>query len=115
MKRFHQQGSWTLNQRELRSFLSTVDKAYSRRIRQLRAFFAAPANKPIGRTEKIICTGMVALHCLKVSGQVLALKDVRAARQSRAWRQEGSTPRPMSSPAAVSLINWVANVSFPAH
>lgn len=87
MKRFHRQVSWALNQRELRSFLSTADKAYSRRARQLRAFFAAPANKPIGTAEKAVCTGMVALHCLKIFGQALTMKDARVAVQGRVWRQ----------------------------
>jgi glycosyltransferase involved in cell wall biosynthesis len=92
MKRFHRQVSWALNQRELRSFLSTTDKAYSRRARQLRAFFAAPANKPIGTAEKAVCTGMVALHCLKVFGQALTMKDARTALQGRVWRQKGQVP-----------------------
>lgn len=92
LKRFHRQGSWALNQRELRSFLSTADKAYSRRARQLRAFFAAPTNKPIGPAEKAVCTGMVALHCLKIFGQTLTMKDARTAAQGRVWRQRDQFP-----------------------
>jgi hypothetical protein len=88
MKRFHRNVSWALNQRELRSFLSTGDKEYSRRARQLRAFFMAPSKKPIGTVDKAVCTGMVALHCLKVFGQVLTMKDARNAMQARLWRQK---------------------------
>lgn len=88
MKRFHQQVSWALDETELREFLSTGDKAYSRRGRQLRAFFSVPWNKPIGSAEKMLCTGMVAVHCLKVFGQVLARKDMRNAAQGRVWRQK---------------------------
>jgi glycosyltransferase involved in cell wall biosynthesis len=91
-KRFHGQSSWALNQCELRSFLSTADKRYSRRARQLQAFFAAPANKPIGTVEKAVCTGMVALHCLKVFGQALTMKDARTAVQGRVWRQKDQIP-----------------------
>jgi glycosyltransferase involved in cell wall biosynthesis len=86
-KRFHRQVSWALNQKELRDFLSTADGAYSRRVRQVRAFFAAPSNKPIGSAERIICDGMVALHCLKVFGQALTMKDARNAARAGVWRQ----------------------------
>jgi glycosyltransferase involved in cell wall biosynthesis len=86
-KRFHRQVSWALNQHELRDYLSTVDKAYSRRARQVRAFFAAPSDKPISGVERMVCTGMVALHCLKVFGQALTLKDRRNAARAVAWRQ----------------------------
>jgi hypothetical protein len=92
MKRFHRNVSWVLNQRELRSYLSTGDKKYSRRARQLRAFFKAPLNKPIGTVEKAVSTGMVALHCLKVFGQVLTMKDARNAVQARLWRQKNQIP-----------------------
>jgi glycosyltransferase involved in cell wall biosynthesis len=92
MKRFHRNVSWVLNQRELRSYLSTGDKKYSRRARQLRAFFRAPSNKPIGTVAKAVCTGMVALHCLKVFGQVLTMKDARNVVQARLWRQKDQIP-----------------------
>ena len=87
-KRFHAQVSYALSQRELKAFLSTADKAYSRRSRQLQAFFTAPAGKPIGPVDRAQCTGMVAVHCLKIFGQVLTIKDARNAAQARVWRQK---------------------------
>ena len=88
MKRFHREVSWALNQRELRSFLCTADQAYSRRARQLQAFFTAPSKKPIGTVDRVICTGMVAFHCLNIFGQVLTMKDARNAAKARVWRQK---------------------------
>ena len=38
-KRFHENASWALNQRELLEWHSTDGKAYSRRIRQLKTYF----------------------------------------------------------------------------
>jgi len=87
-KRFHRQVSWALNQQELRGFLSTADKAYSRRARQMRAFFGAPSGKPISSAEKLACTGMVALHCAKVLGQAATMKDARNAAMARVWRHD---------------------------
>jgi len=87
-KRFHRQVSWALNQHELRDFLSTADKAYSRRARQVRAFFGAPSDKPISGVERVVCNGMVALHCLKVFGQALTMKDARNAARAVVWRQD---------------------------
>lgn len=91
MKRFHRQVSWALSQRELKSFLSTGDKAYSRRARQLRAFYSAATDKPISATEKIVCGAMVSAHCLKVLCQALTLKDARNAARARIWRQQVPT------------------------
>jgi glycosyltransferase involved in cell wall biosynthesis len=92
MKRFHREVSWALNQRELRAFLSTSDKGYSRRARQLQAFFRAPSNKPISMVEKAVCLGMVAAHCVKISGQALTMKDARSAARARIWRQKDQAP-----------------------
>lgn len=92
-KRFHRQVSYALDQNELRSFLSTEDTSYSRRARQVRAFFSAPVNKPIGAADRIVCNGMVAVHCLKVLGHALTLKDARNAAHARVWRQESAVPR----------------------
>jgi glycosyltransferase involved in cell wall biosynthesis len=93
MKRFHRQVSWALNQRELKDFLSTADKAYSRRVRQIRAFFTAPSNKPIGGVEKLACNGIVALHCLKILGHALTMKDARNAARAGVWRQDKPVPQ----------------------
>ena len=87
-KRIHRHGSWALDQKELRAFLSTSDELYSRRARQLRAFFAAPSNKPLGTTEKALCSGMVAVHCVKVLGKVLLRTDARSAEKGRMLRKE---------------------------
>lgn len=87
-KRFHRQVSWTLNQQELKTFLNTADKTYSRRWRQVQAFIGAPWGKPISGTEKLACSGMVALHCAKVFGQSLTMKDARSAAKARVWRQD---------------------------
>jgi len=87
-KRFHRQVSWALNQHELRDYLSTADKTYSRRARQVRAFFGAPSGKPISGVERMVCNGMVALHCLRVFGQALTMKDARNAARAVAWRQD---------------------------
>jgi glycosyltransferase involved in cell wall biosynthesis len=81
LKRFHKDVSWALDQRELKLFLNTDGKVYSKRARQLQGFFSAPSNKPIGRIDRMKCTGVVALHCLKVFGAALAGKEKRIAAQ----------------------------------
>jgi glycosyltransferase involved in cell wall biosynthesis len=85
-KRFHAQGSWVLNQAELKSFLSTDGKAYSRRARQLQAFFSAPKGKPIGLPMKLTCTAMVAVHAAQVALQTT--KEAQNAAQGAVWRKE---------------------------
>jgi glycosyltransferase involved in cell wall biosynthesis len=87
-KRFHAGVSWALNQRELKGFLSTDGKAYSRRARQLRAFFSAPRGKPLGTITKAMCTGLVAAHCVKITVQTLARKEARHAAQGALWRSK---------------------------
>jgi hypothetical protein len=88
LKRFHAGVSWALNQHELKSFLSTDGKAYSRRARQLRAFFSAPRGKPVGAMTKAMCTGLVAAHCMKITAQTLARKEARNAAQGTVWRSK---------------------------
>ncbi len=88
LKRFHAGVSWALNQRELKSFLSTDGKAYSRRARQLKAFFSAPSGKPVGILTKATCTAMVAVHCAKITAQMLARKEARNAAQGTVWRSK---------------------------
>ena len=67
LKRFHANVSWALDQKELKGFLSTDGKRYSRRLRQIRAFFGAPRGKPIGVVSKSLCFMLVAAHSAKVS------------------------------------------------
>jgi glycosyltransferase involved in cell wall biosynthesis len=86
-KRFHQNVSWALDQAELREYISTSDTDYSRRWRQLEAFFSATRNKPIGSAERMACTGMVALRCIKVFADALSRRDSRNAAKARLWRE----------------------------
>ncbi len=92
LKRFHADGSWALNQRELKDFLSTDGKIYWRRARQLRAFFLAPRGKPISGADCMICSGMVALHCMKIALDTLRRKEARNAAQGRVWRRKEAVP-----------------------
>jgi glycosyltransferase involved in cell wall biosynthesis len=85
-KRFHAGASWALDQRELRSFMSTDGKSYSKRTRQIRAYFSVPSGKPVGAMTKAMCTALVAAHCIKTTAQVIARKDARTAAQGRVWR-----------------------------
>src|SRR5215211_2082095 len=75
LKRFHDNVSWALDQKELRKFLSTDDKRYWRRLRQIRAFFGAPRHKPIGVMAKSVCFMLVAAHSAKVALQHLRQGD----------------------------------------
>jgi glycosyltransferase involved in cell wall biosynthesis len=92
LKRFHADVSWALNQRELKSFLSTDGKAYSRRARQIKAYFAAPSGKPVGAVTKATCTALVVAHCMKITAQTLARKEARNAAYGTAWRSPAKVP-----------------------
>ncbi len=83
LRRIHAGSSWALSHRQLKSFLSTGDKAYSRRARQIRAFFGAPAGKPVGFASKAACTALVAAHCMRITAEVLAGRDVRKGTPAR--------------------------------
>jgi glycosyltransferase involved in cell wall biosynthesis len=85
-KRFHSGVSWALDQRELKGFLSPDGKAYSRRRRQIDAYFSAPAGKPVGLATKSACAALVAVHCVKTAMQALARKDARNAVYGNVWR-----------------------------
>lgn len=85
-KRFHKNGSWALDQKELKSFLGDAEN-YSRRRRQLAGFFSAPLNKPISFPTKAACTLMVAVHSGKILADIARGKDARAAAQGRLWRR----------------------------
>lgn len=85
LKRFHANVSCALSQKELRGFLSTDGKRYSRRLRQIRAFFGAPRGKPIGFWTKAACCVLVAAHSAKVAVQYLGQKDPRWATRGYGW------------------------------
>jgi len=91
-KRFHADVSWALNQKELKSFLSTDGRSYSRRVRQLRAFYSAPRGKAIGTKSKSICVLLVCVHCLKVAAQSVVRKEARNANQGAVWRRKTRLP-----------------------
>jgi hypothetical protein len=77
LRRLCPNGSWTLGREELKGYLCTDGEVYSRRTRQLEAYFSTPRGKPIGTLNKLVCTGMVA---------------VRARMNERsAWRQPGAS------------------------
>jgi glycosyltransferase involved in cell wall biosynthesis len=90
LKRFHASASWALNQRELLEWHSTDDKAYSRRIRQLKTFFTTPQGKPVGLMTKAGCVALVAAHSVKTAAQVVAGKEARRAAQGLMWRNDSS-------------------------
>jgi glycosyltransferase involved in cell wall biosynthesis len=85
LKRFHPNVSWTLDHAELRNFLSTDDRRYSRRLRQIKAFFGAPKGKPISLVSKSVCFTLVAAHSVKVVAQRAAHGDPRTATAGYGW------------------------------
>lgn len=91
LKRFHERVSWALTQRELKAFLGADGKDYSRRARQLQAFFSAPQGKPVGAFTKVACVGMVAAHSAKVALQALAGKESKNASLGAVWRRGTAT------------------------
>jgi glycosyltransferase involved in cell wall biosynthesis len=88
-KRFHGKGSFSLNQREVRAWLNTDGRKYSRRVRQLKAYFGTPKGKPIGLLAKTGCVAIVAAHSAKTAMEAIAGKDARQAAYGLAWRTEG--------------------------
>jgi glycosyltransferase involved in cell wall biosynthesis len=91
MKRFHASASWALNQRELKTFLSTDGETYSRRVRQLKAYFSASAGKPIKPLSKATCFALVAAHSVKVAAQAMARKEAHNADLGSVWRGKGAS------------------------
>ena len=85
LKRFHANVSWALSQKELKGFLSTDGRRYSRRVRQIRAFFGAPRGKPIGLVRKSVCCMLVAAHSAKVTAQLASQNDARRANHGYGW------------------------------
>jgi glycosyltransferase involved in cell wall biosynthesis len=93
LKRLHPNVSWTLNQEELKSYLSASGKAYSRRTRQLKAHFSAPRGKPIRTIDKFLCTMMVAAHCVRVAARLVTGEEARKTAQKSVWRHSQSRRR----------------------
>jgi glycosyltransferase involved in cell wall biosynthesis len=85
LKRFHTKVSWALDHRELRAYLSPEDKRYSRRLRQMKAFFGAPRGKPIGLMSKSMCFMLVAAHGTRTVVQLLRQGDPRNAAHGYGW------------------------------
>ena len=86
LRRLCPNGSWTLSREDLKGYLSTDGEAYSRRARQIEAYFSAPRGKPIGTLEKLVCAAMVGVHCVKIAGRALTRKDARDTKERSAWR-----------------------------
>jgi len=84
-KRFHANVSWALNHKELKGFLSTDGTHYSRRLRQIKAFFGAPSGKPIGILSKSACFMLVAAHSAKITIQLVGQNDPRRAAHGYGW------------------------------
>ncbi|XIA67969.1 glycosyltransferase family 2 protein [Bradyrhizobium sp. TZ2] len=89
-KRFHESASCHLSEKELVGWMSTDGKAYSRRARQLKAYFSTPQGKPVGILTKVGCVGLVAAHSVKIAAQAAAGKDARRAAHGLAWRTRNS-------------------------
>jgi glycosyltransferase involved in cell wall biosynthesis len=86
LKRFHANVSWALDHKELKKFLSTDGKPYSRRLRQIRAYFGAPRGKPIGVASKTVCFMLVAAHSARIVAQRVGQGDPRKAADGYGWR-----------------------------
>ena len=85
LTRFHAKISSALDHTEPRSFRSTDDKRYSRRIRQIKAFFGAPKGKPIGALSKLACFMLMAAHSVGVVARQAAKGDPRKADGGDGW------------------------------
>jgi glycosyltransferase involved in cell wall biosynthesis len=85
LKRFHPNVSAALDHKELKRFLSTDGKRYSRRLRQIQAFLNAPRRKSIGVVSKSGCMMLVAAHSAKVALQYLSRGDPRTAPHGYGW------------------------------
>ncbi len=94
LKRLHPKVSWTLNQEERKSYLSTDGEAYSQRARQIEAFFSASRGKPIGASGKFICAAMVATHCVRTAARLMGGEEGRKAAQRTVWRQAAVSKHP---------------------
>ena len=88
-KRFHEDASCHLSEKEILRWLSTDGKAYSRRARQLETYFSTPRGKPVPLITKVACVVLVAVHSVKTALQA-ASRDRRRAAQGLAWRTNNS-------------------------
>jgi glycosyltransferase involved in cell wall biosynthesis len=84
-KRFHAHASSALGQKELRDFLSTDGEQYSRRLRQIKAYFGTPKGKPIDPISKTVCLMLVAAHSAKTAIQSIGQNDPRNAPHGYGW------------------------------
>jgi glycosyltransferase involved in cell wall biosynthesis len=89
-KRFHEDASCHLSEKEILGWLSTDGRAYSRRVRQLEAYFSTPRGKPVPLITKMGCVGLVAVHCMKTAVEAAGGRDRRRAAQGLAWRTSSS-------------------------
>jgi len=87
LKRLHSSVSWALSQEEQRTYESADGKRYSRRIRQLQAYFSAPLGKHLRLIDKCVCIMMVAAHCIGVAARLLSGEKARETAQKSAWRR----------------------------
>ena len=85
LKRFHPAVSWALDHGELKKFLSTDKKRYSRRLRQMKAFFGAPKGKPISSLSKWGCVMLVGAHSATTIARRIAQGDPRTAARGYGW------------------------------
>jgi glycosyltransferase involved in cell wall biosynthesis len=85
LKRLHANVSWALDQNQLKGFLSTDGKRYSRRLRQIKAYFGTPIGKPIGVVSKSVCFMLVAAHSAKITTQLIGQNDPRRAAHGYGW------------------------------
>jgi glycosyltransferase involved in cell wall biosynthesis len=89
LKRFHASVSWALDHKELKVFLSTDGKRYSRRLRQMKAYFGAPRGKPIDVVSKSVCLMLVAAHSAKVIVERVGQGDPRKSATGYGWPGPG--------------------------
>ena len=89
-KRFHENVSWALTDRDLKQYLATADHSYSRRSRQLKAYFSVAHGKPIGPLSKTACAAMVAAHCIKTVVSTANGKGSAEAAEGKLWRQRSN-------------------------
>jgi glycosyltransferase involved in cell wall biosynthesis len=85
LTRYHANVFPALDHTEPRSFRSTDDKRYTRRISQIKAFFGAPRGKPIGALSKLACFMLVATHSAGVVARQAAQGDPRKADGGDGW------------------------------
>ena len=91
-KRFHRQVSWALNQRRVEGLSEHRRQGLFAARPTGSGILRGSVGQPIRGVEKMVCNGMVALHCLKVFGQALTMKDRRNAARAVAWRQNKPDP-----------------------